>query len=75
MVEYTSAYKADHWCSLGHIVHVIDGTCTLEIEDGRVFSLAAGMSFYVGDGVDAHRASTEGGCTVFIVDGIPESDG
>lgn len=68
MVEYTSAYSADHWCDKGHIVFVIEGSCTLEIQDGRTFLLTPGMSFCVGDGIDLHRASSDTGCRVFIVD-------
>lgn len=68
MVEYTPGYSADHWCDKGHVVFVIEGNCTLEIQDGRNFLLTPGMSFCVGDEIDLHRASTDTGCKVFIVD-------
>jgi quercetin dioxygenase-like cupin family protein len=67
-VEYTPGYSANHWCDRGHVVFVIEGNCTVELQNGRSFLLTAGMSFCVGDGIDLHRAVTETGCKVFIVD-------
>ena len=67
-VEYCAGYKADHWCSKGHIILFLDGEMETELDDGRIMKLTAGMSYFVGDGGEAHRSSTKNGCTLFIVD-------
>ena len=67
-VEYTAGYLADHWCSKGHILLVLDGQLDTELEDGRTFTLTSGMSYQVADGAEAHRSSSPGGATLFIVD-------
>jgi hypothetical protein len=68
MVEYSAGYVADHWCRRGHVLLVLAGTLVTELEDGRVFSLTAGMSYRVADGIDAHRSRTKTGASLFIVD-------
>ena len=69
IVEYGVGYLADHWCSKGHIIHVIAGALVLEHRDGRSFRLTEGMSYAVADdNGPPHRVSCEGGATVFIVD-------
>ena len=68
MVEYSPGYRADHWCSKGHILLVLSGELETELEDGRVVLLRAGQSYQVADGAEAHRSSTAGGATLFIVD-------
>ncbi|PXX41566.1 DHCW motif cupin fold protein [Undibacterium pigrum] len=68
MVEYTPGYLADHWCSKGHILLCMEGEMLTELEDGRVLSLKAGMSYQVADGAEAHRSSTATGAKLFIVD-------
>jgi hypothetical protein len=67
-VEYTAGYVADHWCERGHVVLVLEGALVTELRDGRTFRLEAGASYIVASGVDAHRSSTLGGATLFIVD-------
>ena len=67
-VEYSAGYLADHWCSKGHVILCLEGEMRTELQDGRIFTLSAGMTYQVGDGSDAHRSSTEGGCKLFIVD-------
>ena len=67
-VEYTAGYLADHWCSKGHVILCLEGEMQTELQDGRVFTLSAGMTYQVGDNAEAHRSSTEGGCKLFIVD-------
>ena len=42
MVEYSPGYVADHWCRRGHVLLVLDGQLTTEIDDGRRFVLSAG---------------------------------
>ena len=68
MVEYSPGYRADHWCSRGHVLLVLEGEVVTELADGRVFRLSAGMSYQVADGLSSHRSSTEGGARLFIVD-------
>ena len=68
MVAYSPGYLADHWCQKGHFLLVTAGELVTELDDGRVFTLSAGMSYQVADGAEAHRSSTVGGATLFIVD-------
>ncbi|MEI8631475.1 DHCW motif cupin fold protein [Vibrio sp. PP-XX7] len=68
VVEYTPGYLADHWCSKGHILFCLEGELQTELEDGRQFTLTAGMSYQVADHAEAHRSSTEIGAKLFIVD-------
>ncbi|BBB68054.1 hypothetical protein UNDYM_3801 [Undibacterium sp. YM2] len=68
MIEYTAGYLADHWCSKGHILLCLEGEMQTELDDGRVLTLKAGMSYQVADGAEAHRSSTATGATLFIVD-------
>jgi hypothetical protein len=68
MVEYSPGYKADHWCSKGHIILCTDGEMETELEDGRIHKLSKGMTYFVGDNCEAHRSSTKEGCKLFIVD-------
>ena len=68
MVEYSPGYVADHWCSRGHILLVLEGTLTTELADGEIVTMEAGSSYQVGDDVRPHRSSTELGARLFIVD-------
>ncbi|MFL5331376.1 MAG: DHCW motif cupin fold protein [Gemmataceae bacterium] len=68
IVEYTVGYRADHWCSKGHIVFCIEGRLHTELSDGRRFTLGPGMSYQVADGAEPHLSHTEGGAKLFIVD-------
>ncbi len=68
MVEYTPGYYADHWCSRGHVLLVLEGELITELKDGRVFKLGAGVSYQVADGAEPHRSHTETGAKLFIVD-------
>jgi hypothetical protein len=68
-VEYSPGYLADHWCSKGHIVLLIAGDLTIEHQDGRRYALTSGMSYHVADDDGPpHRALSENGATVFVVD-------
>ena len=67
-VEYSAGYKADHWCSKGHIILCLEGEMETELNDGRIMKLTAGMTYFVGDNSEAHRSSTKTGCRLFIVD-------
>jgi hypothetical protein len=68
MVEYSPGYRADHWCSKGHVVLCIDGQLETELRDGRIYTLTPGMSYQVADNAEAHRSSTTTGAKLFIVD-------
>lgn len=68
MVEYTPGYMADHWCSRGHVLLVLEGVLVTELDDGRRFTLTPGTSYQVADGANPHRSSTETGVKLFIVD-------
>jgi hypothetical protein len=69
LVEYTPGYRADHWCSKGHILFCIDGEMLTELKDGRTFLLKKGMSYHVSDGLSVHRSSSKTGVRLLIVDG------
>jgi hypothetical protein len=69
IVDYGPGYLADHWCDIGHVLHVLAGELVVELADGRAFTMPCGSSFCVSDHGDAaHRVRTAGGCQVFIVD-------
>jgi quercetin dioxygenase-like cupin family protein len=68
MVEYTPGYVADHWCRRGHVLLVLEGELFTELEDGRTFTLTAGMSYQVANDAEPHRSRTEKGARLFIVD-------
>ena len=68
VVEYSPGYLADHWCSKGHILYVLEGVLHTELADGRSVTLTPGTSYQVADGAEVHRSSTETGVRLFIVD-------
>lgn len=68
MVEYTPGYVADHWCSRGHVLLVMEGELVTELKDGRKFTMGPGMSYQVASNAEAHRSSTKSGAKLFIVD-------
>ena len=68
MVEYTPGYLADHWCSRGHVLLVLEGELVTELQDGRKFVMGPGMSYQVASGAEPHRSTTIRGAKLFIVD-------
>ncbi len=68
MVRYSPNYRADHWCSRGHILLVLEGELISETRDDGVHRMTAGHSYEVSDGMSEHRSVTEGGALLFIVD-------
>jgi len=68
IVEYTPGYLADHWCSRGHVIYILEGELITELKDGRVFKLTPGMSYQVADDNEPHRSRTETGTKMFVVD-------
>jgi hypothetical protein len=68
MVEYTAGYVADHWCSRGHVLLVLEGELVTRLADGRELTSGPGMGFQVGTGDEPHRSSSPKGARLFIVD-------
>ena len=68
MLEFSPGYKADHWCTKGHILLCLEGELVTELEDGREFVLRPGMSYQVADGAEPHRSHTKNGAKLFVVD-------
>jgi quercetin dioxygenase-like cupin family protein len=68
MVEYSPGYLADHWCSRGHVLLVLEGELTTELQDGESHVLRPGQSYQVEDGGIPHRSRTAAGAKLFIVD-------
>jgi quercetin dioxygenase-like cupin family protein len=67
-VDYSAGYLADHWCSRGHILYVIEGELVTELQDGRTFTLTPGQSYQVADNQEPHRSRTAAGASLFVVD-------
>jgi hypothetical protein len=68
MVEYTPGYMADHWCSKGHVLLVLEGELSTELKNGETYLLKSGMSYQVADNTMPHRSFTKTGAKLFIVD-------
>lgn len=68
MVEYSQGYMADHWCSKGHVLLVLDGELVTELKDGTTVILKPGCSYQVSDDIAPHRSRTDIGALLFIVD-------
>ena len=68
VVEYSANYKADHWCSKGHILYCLEGGMTTKLKDGRTIELHKGMSYQVEDDNYPHSSFTKNGAVLFIVD-------
>ncbi len=68
MVEYTPGYRADHWCSRGHVLLVLAGELVTELADGRRVVLQPGSSYQVAENAEPHRSETAIGAKLFIVD-------
>ena len=69
MVEYSAGYKADHWCTKGHIIYCISGEMITELQDGSKHVLSTGMSYQVSDELSSHRSFSEKGVQLLIIDG------
>lgn len=68
MVRYSPGYVADHWCSRGHVLLVLDGELTTELRDGTRHVMRAGQSYQVAEDAAPHRSRTAAGARLFIVD-------
>lgn len=67
-VDYSPNYEADHWCEKGHLVFVLSGQLVLEHKDNKVQTLNKDSVYVVGDDSMAHKAKSNEGATVIIVD-------
>ncbi|WP_441251314.1 DHCW motif cupin fold protein [Kitasatospora sp. McL0602] len=67
-VDYSVGYSADHWCSKGHVLFVLEGELVTTLDDGRVVVTPAGRSYQVADEREAHRSSAPNGASLLIVD-------
>jgi hypothetical protein len=68
IVDYSPGYVANHWCEKGHVLFCLEGELHTTLKDGRLEILRPGMSYQVGDGVQAHRSHAPNGAKLFIVD-------
>jgi|SRR6266851_313678 len=69
LIDYSSNYVADHWCHKGHIVFVVARQLVIEHQHGLSYRLTPGTSYHVTDDEGPpHRALSENGATVFVVD-------
>jgi hypothetical protein len=68
VVEYSENYRADHWCSKGHVLLCLGGELDTELMDGSRVRLQPGMSYQVADDAAPHRSSSRAGARLFIVD-------
>jgi len=69
LVTYSPGYLADHWCTRGHVIHILSGTMVSELKDGTKSAMNAGMTYMMSDNTEnPHRSFTESGVTLFIVD-------
>ena len=70
MVEYSPGYKADHWCSIGHIIFCVEGEFVSHMKDGSEYVLKKGMSYQTSDDTEnPHMSTSKTGCKLFVVDG------
>jgi hypothetical protein len=67
-VDFSAGYRADTWCSKGHVVLCLEGHLHTDFANGRFFELSAGECFVVDDNSDPHKSSTVSGAKLFIVD-------
>jgi quercetin dioxygenase-like cupin family protein len=69
LIDYGAGYKADHWCSKGHILHVLAGQLIIEYENQSQTALSPGTTWHAADGaLPAHRVLCRSGASVLIVD-------
>jgi quercetin dioxygenase-like cupin family protein len=69
VVEYSPGYLADHWCSRGHVLYVLEGELETQLRGESSVVLKPGMSYQVEDDAPApHRSFTRTGAKLFIVD-------
>jgi hypothetical protein len=68
LVVYSPNYVADHWCQKGHIVFLVLGQLVIEHREATNYTLESSTCYHVPDDGPPHRALSQSGATVFIVD-------
>ncbi len=61
LVEYNPGYRADHWCTKGHILLCLEGELYTELANGREFILTPGINYQLADNAEPHRSYTPSG--------------
>ena len=70
LIDYSPGYKADHWCSKGHVVFCVEGEFISHLKDGSEYLVKKGMSYQTSDDAsNPHLSVSLEGCRLFIVDG------
>jgi len=69
IVEYSSGYLADHWCTKGHIVHCLEGEVENQLVTGESNLLTPGLTYVVTDDASQHRSYSKNGVKLLIIDG------
>ncbi len=68
LVEYSPGFRADHWCSRGHVMHLLEGELNIELKDGSVIRITKGMSCCFSDcQATAHKPFTGIGAFLLVV--------
>lgn len=69
MVDYSSGFEANKWCSKGHILLVLDGEVGIKMKDGTLHLLTSDKSINLPDDLsNPHFIYSEKGGKVFMVD-------
>jgi len=69
MVNYSTDYLADHWCTKGHFVHCISGSFIIQLSTGEIIKFHKGESFIVTDYASNHLLISNEGAQLLIIDG------
>jgi hypothetical protein len=67
-VRYSPGFRADHWCTKGHVLLVLEGSLVVEFQNDGSVELEAGEGCHLADDGLPHRGTTVNGAVVFIVD-------
>jgi hypothetical protein len=67
-IDYSAAYRSDHYCELGHTGFVVAGEIEMVMPGRAPVRLSAGMAFAVGSGMEPHLVVSDRGARLFVVD-------
>ena len=68
LIRFSEDYLADHWCSRGHLAHVLEGAVVIELRDGSEYTITRGMTIQIPSDTHPHRLSSRGGALLLVVD-------
>jgi quercetin dioxygenase-like cupin family protein len=68
LVEYSAGYVGDHWCVKGHLLQVLEGRLTLELDGRAPVDVSAGEGLAIADDDVPHRPVSPSGAKLFLVD-------